>query len=64
MNTLLRNFFSNFTIHPAKKGSFQGATVSYELKEPWKGFVENGDFVCGAGTGTLTRDLFLGKEAL
>jgi len=48
MNTLLRNFFSNFTIHPAKKGSFQGATVSYELKEPWKGFVENGDFVCGA----------------
>lgn len=64
MDTLIRIFFSNFIIHPATKGTFKGATVSYELKEPWKGFVDNGDFVRGAGTGTLTRDLFLGKEAL
>jgi len=49
MDALLRVFFSNFTIHPISKGTFKGATVSYELKEPWKGFIENGDFVSGAG---------------
>ena len=49
MDALLRIFFSNFTIIPKTDGKFKGSEVSYELKEPWKGFVESGDFVCGAG---------------
>jgi Site-specific recombinases, DNA invertase Pin homologs len=49
MDTLLRFFFSNFTIQPIVEGSFKGSKVTYELKEPYKGFVKNGDFVCGAG---------------
>lgn len=64
MDTLLRIFFSNFTIVPATKGSFKGSTVVYKLNEPWKGFVDANDFVRGAGTGTLTLGLFHGKEAL
>jgi site-specific DNA recombinase len=53
MDALIRIFFSNFTVQPITKGSYKGATVSYELKEPWKGFVDNGDFVCG---GLLQRN--------
>ncbi len=49
MNTLLRIFFSNFTIHPEKDGTFRGSTVAYKLNEPWKGFVDTNDFVLGAG---------------
>lgn len=48
MDALLRSFFSNFTITPTVDGSFKGSSVSYKLNEPWKGFVENGDFVLGA----------------
>ena len=47
MNRLLRFFFSNFTIHPAKDGTFRGSTVTYKLNEPWKGFVYVNDFVLG-----------------
>jgi hypothetical protein len=54
MDTLLRSFFSNFTINPIVDGSFKGSSVSYKLNEPWKGFVENDDFVLGAGEETLT----------
>ena len=64
MDALLRIFFSNFTITPGKDGFRKGSKVVHKLNEPWKGFVENNDFVLGAGTGTLTLGLFLGKEAL
>lgn len=64
MDALLRSFFSNFTITPITDGSFKGSSVSYKLNEPWKGFVENGDFVLGAGKETLTPGLILGKDAL
>lgn len=64
MDALLRIFFSNFTITPVKDGTFKGSIVTYKLNEPWQGFVDDDDFVSGAGTETLTPDLFLGKEAL
>lgn len=48
MDALLRIFFYNFTITPANKDFRQGSEVSYKLNEPWNGFVENDDFVCGA----------------
>jgi site-specific DNA recombinase len=64
MDALLRIFFSNFTITPPEDGKFRGSTVSYKLNEPWEGFVNANDFVSGAGTGTLTLDLVLGKDAL
>lgn len=64
MDALLRIFFSNFTIMPGENGFRKGSKVVHKLNEPWKGFVENNDFVLGAGTGTLTLGLFLGKEAL
>lgn len=64
MDALLRIFFSNFTI-TATNGDFRkGSEVSYKLNEPYNGFIENGDFVLGAGDGTLTRGLVLGKDAL
>ncbi len=64
MDELLRIFFLNFTIHPVKDGTFKGSEVTYKLKEPWQGFLDNEDFVHGAGKETLTPGLFLGKEAL
>lgn len=64
VDKLLRIFFSNFTVHPINNDNYQGSRVTSELKEPWKGFIVKGVFETGAGTGTLTRDLFLGKEAL
>lgn len=38
--------------------------MTYKLNEPWKGFVDSGNFVRGAGEGTLTPGLILGKDAL
>lgn len=64
MDTLLRIFFSNFTIVPAADGSFKRSTVAYNLKEPWSGFLKNEKLVHGAGWGTLTPGLVLGKDAL
>lgn len=64
MDALLRIFFSNFTITPVDGKSYKGSRVSYKLNEPWNGFIENGDFVLGAGQGTLTPGLVLGKDAL
>ncbi len=49
MDALLRIFFSNFTISPGENGFRKGSKVSYKLNEPYQGFVENGDFVRGAG---------------
>lgn len=49
MDALLRVFFSNFTIHPVEDGSFKGSKVTYKLNEPWIGFVDDDDFVSGAG---------------
>ena len=51
MDALLRIFFSNFTIHPVKDGTFKGSKVTYILNEPWEGFTDNGDFVLGAPGG-------------
>lgn len=48
MDVLIRIFFSNFTITPTREDNFKGSEVSYNLNEPWKGFVDNGDFVLGA----------------
>lgn len=64
MDALLRIFFSNFTITPSKDGFRKGSTVTIKLNEPWEGFVVANDFVRGAGHGTLTRGLVLGKDAL
>lgn len=64
LDQLLKIFFSNFIIEPIKKDTFKGSKVSYKLNEPWKGFIESNDFVCGAGKETLTPGLFHGKEAL
>ncbi len=47
MDGLLRIFFSNFTITATGKDFRQGSEVVFELKEPRKGFLKNGDFVCG-----------------
>lgn len=48
MDSLLRIFFSNFTIEPVQDGTFKGSKVVYRLNEPWKGFVDSGNFVLGA----------------
>lgn len=64
MDELLRIFFSNFTITASSGKFYKGSQVSYKLNEPWNGFIENGDFVYGAGQGTLTPGLVLGKDAL
>lgn len=49
MDIFLRSFFSNFTITATGKDFRQGSKVTYILKEPWDGFLKNGDFVLGAG---------------
>ena len=64
MDALLRIFFSNFIIVPGENGFRKGVKVAITLNEPWEGFVRTDNFVRGAGTGTQTRGLFLGKEAL
>lgn len=48
MDTLLRIFFSNFTITPGKDSFRKGSTVTIKLNEPWEGFVVANDFVRGA----------------
>ena len=64
VDSLLRIFFSSFTITPNSKDFHKGSRVTYKLNEPYEGFVRHKDFVLGAGTGTLTLDLVLGKDAL
>lgn len=64
MDSFLRIFFSNFTITATGKSFSQGSSVTYKLKEPYAGFVLDKKFSLGASTGTLTLDLFHGKEAL
>lgn len=64
MDAFLRIFFSNFTIIPSSGDFKQGSRVVYKLKEPWNGFSSADKLSLGAGTGTLTLDLFHGKEAL
>ncbi len=49
MDSLLRYFFSNFTVSPIQDGNYKGSKVTYKLKEPYDGFLEDGDFVNGAG---------------
>ena len=55
MDGLLRIFFSNFTITATNKSFAQGSEVVFELKEPWKGFLKNGDFVRGAHLQNLLK---------
>ena len=64
MDELLRFFFLNFTIHPYNNTFRKGSTATCNVKEPWLGFLKNGNFVNGAGEETLTLDLILGKDAL
>jgi hypothetical protein len=49
MDTLLRIFFSNFTVTAANGDFRQGSQVAYKLNEPYNGFINSGDFVLGAG---------------
>ncbi len=64
MDSLIRMFFSNFTITGKDSRFVQGSEVTFELKEPWKGFIKDEKFVYGAGKETLTPGLILGKDAL
>ena len=64
MDELLRFFFLNFTIYPDNNSFRKGSKVTYNVKEPWVGFLKHGNFVNGAGEGTLTPGLVLGKDAL
>jgi hypothetical protein len=64
MDQVLRIFFSNFTIEPMNDSFKQGSKVTYNLKEPWAGFFRDEKLVHGAGRGTLTPGLILGKDAL
>lgn len=54
MDSLLRIFFSNFTIEPVQNGTFKGSKVVYKLNEPWAGFVNSENFVHGAGQASST----------
>jgi len=49
MDALLRIFFSNFTITAKGKSFRQGSETTFNLKEPWLGFLKDGKFVSGAG---------------
>lgn len=64
MDELLRFFFLNFTIHPYNNTFRKGSKATYNIKEPFAGFLNHDNFVNGAGTGTLTLGLILGKDAL
>jgi DNA invertase Pin-like site-specific DNA recombinase len=64
MDELLRFFFLNFTIHPHNDTFRKGSTATCNIKEPWLGFLKHANFVNGAGQGTLTPGLVLGKDAL
>jgi hypothetical protein len=55
MDTLLRIFFSNFTITPGAEGFRKGSTVAIKLNEPWEGFVVRNDFVLGATEQNLLK---------
>jgi DNA invertase Pin-like site-specific DNA recombinase len=59
MDGLLRIFFSNFTITATGKDFRQGSEVVFELKEPWKGFLESNDFVYGATCPTYFKPSML-----
>lgn len=48
MDSLLRIFFSNFTVKPVSDNTFKGSSILYKLKEPWHGFVLDEKFVIGA----------------
>ncbi len=64
IDELLRFFFLDFTIHPIKGSFHKGSTATFTLKEPWVGLFDDKKFVNGAGQGTLTPGLVLGKDAL
>lgn len=64
MDELLRFFFLNFTIHPYNNTFRKGSKATCNIKEPFAGFLNHDNFVNGAGKGTLTLGLVLGKDAL
>lgn len=47
MDTVLRKFFSNFTIKDLGRGAEQRYEITYKLNEPWDGFIKSGNFVRG-----------------
>ena len=60
---VLRIFFSNFTVKQWGKGKGQRREITHKLKEPWDGFLKNGDFSCGRGERTQTFDLSVPNRA-
>ena len=64
MDELLRFFYLNFTIYPSNGSFRKGSEVTFTLKEPWDGLLNDDKFVNGAGKETLTPGLVLGKDAL
>lgn len=63
MDIVLRNFFSNLTIKDLGRSAKQRYEIDYKLKEPYQGFLENGEFVCGRGERTRTFDLTVPNRA-
>lgn len=51
MDELLRFFYLNFTIHPINGKFLKGSEVTYTLKEPWIGLLNDDKFVNGARCG-------------
>lgn len=49
MDEFIRIFFSNFIITAGEKDFRKGSTVTFKLKEPWVGFLQDDNFVHGAG---------------
>lgn len=49
MDELLRFFYLNFTIHPHNGAFHKGSIVTFTLKEPWIGLLDQDKFVNGAG---------------
>jgi DNA invertase Pin-like site-specific DNA recombinase len=58
MDELLRFFFLNFTIHPYNDTFRKGSTATYNVKEPWLGFLKDANFVNGARTGYVLEPVY------
>ena len=63
MDDVIRIFFSNFYVRAYGVGKKQRYEIDYKLKEPWQGFLENGNFVYGRGERTQTFDLSVPNRA-
>lgn len=63
LNEIVRFFFSNFTVKASGTGKQRRYDITYNLKEPWAGFLKNNDFVRGRGERTRTSDLTVPNRA-